>query len=369
MIATARDLELPEDDRCTDALRLLSIASSSIDFKQLGAETLAKSDPQNCISEAAFDMAALLTASLHFPKQAFGAERGVLIGAALHTLDVMTELHMSGPDGPAILPTLRQVVANPGVGVELLDPRVRQASQATAATPWGMLAQQGAHRVCEMLFQAEQSAADGWDNPAREMFSNAEELLYAMHTAELTDTLWTNQDPASAFTMLKCSKTLLRCAAAEHSAHGGLNDLQAASVPVALAMLDELLEALLQLPGDTSRLIAFADFSPAASATVPARQAAEIHEDDDEAARIKIAFDANYSMAELAKALKEHHARDASDDWPVYDGILSRIQQLSEVVYYAMRLGGTGPSVTYPSHETLQHFLDGHLGLILKDGP
>jgi hypothetical protein len=245
----------------------------------------------------------------------------------------------------------------------------KTAGSATAAAPWGMLAQQGAHRVCEMLFQAEQSDGDGWDNPAREMFSNAEELLYAMHTAALTDSLWTNQDPASACTMLKCSKTLLRCAAAEHSVRGGLNDLQAASVPVALAMLDELLEALLPLPGDMSRLIAFADFSPAASATVPARQVAEPHEDDDEAARVKIAFDANYSMAELAKALKEHHAREAGDDWPVYDGILGRIQQLSEVVYYAMRLGGTDASMTYPSNETLQRFLDGHLGLILKDGP
>jgi len=242
----------------------------------------------------------------------------------------------------------------------------KPVGSATAAAPWGMHAQHGAHRVCEMLFQAEQSAADDWDNPAREMFSNAEELLYAMHTAELTDSLWTNQDPASAFTMLKCSKTLLRCAAAEHSARGGLNDLQAASVPVALAMLDELLEALLQLPGDTSRLIAFADFLPGAIAAPAQARAAE---PDDEAARVKIAFDANYSMAELAKALKQHHAREAGDDWPVYDGILSRIQQLSEVVYYAMRLGGTEASMTYPSNETLQRFLDGHLGLILKDGP
>ncbi|MNY64802.1 hypothetical protein D3C86_2019670 [compost metagenome] len=56
--------------------------------------------------------------------------------------------------------------------------------------------------------------------------------------------------------------------------------------------------------------------------------------------------------------------RDAGDDWPVYEGILGRIQQLSEVVFYAMRLGGSSDG---PSLETLQRFLDGHLGLILKD--
>ena len=89
--------------------------------------------------------------------------------------------------------------------------------------------------------------------------------------------------------------------------------------------------------------------------------------DDDQEERTKIAFDANYGIAELAKALKAHYMREAHDDWPVYDGILGRIQQLSEVVFYAMRLGGTEESMTYPSNETLQRFLDGHLGLILRD--
>jgi hypothetical protein len=104
-----------------------------------------------------------------------------------------------------------------------------------------------------------------------------------------------------------------------------------------------------------------------ATANEPSTRRDVIATDDDEAERIRIAFEANYSMAELAKALKTHYMRESQDDWPVYDGILGRIQQLSEVVFYAMRLGGTDESVTYPSNETLQRFLDGHLGLILKD--
>jgi len=87
------------------------------------------------------------------------------------------------------------------------------------------------------------------------------------------------------------------------------------------------------------------------------------HEDDG-AERIRIARDANYGIERLAGALKAHYMREAGDDWPVYEGILGRIQQLSEVVFYAMRLGDSDEG---PSLKTLQYFLDGHLGLILKD--
>lgn len=91
------------------------------------------------------------------------------------------------------------------------------------------------------------------------------------------------------------------------------------------------------------------------------------NEETDADKRMRIAFDANYSIQELAKALKTYHLREASDDWPVYCGMLGQIQQLSEVVFCAMRLGGTEESMTYPSLETLQHFLDGHFTLIVRD--
>jgi len=91
------------------------------------------------------------------------------------------------------------------------------------------------------------------------------------------------------------------------------------------------------------------------------------NEETDADKRMRIAFDANYSIQELAKALKTHHLRESTDDWPVYCGILGQIQQLSEVVFCAMRLGGTGGSMAYPSLETLQHFMDGHFTLIVRD--
>lgn len=100
--------------------------------------------------------------------------------------------------------------------------------------------------------------------------------------------------------------------------------------------------------------------------TQAAQQQPEDEETDDEERR-SIAFDANYSIQELAKALKIYHQREASDDWPVYCGILGQIQQLSEVVFCAMRLGGTEESMTYPNLETLQHFMDGHFTLIVRD--
>lgn len=98
----------------------------------------------------------------------------------------------------------------------------------------------------------------------------------------------------------------------------------------------------------------------------PSQSSPSEGESDDEK-RIRIAFDANYSIQELAKALKAHHMRTSCDDWPVYNGTLGQIQQLSEVVFCALRLGGTDRSMTYPSLETLQRFMDGHFTLIVRD--
>lgn len=86
----------------------------------------------------------------------------------------------------------------------------------------------------------------------------------------------------------------------------------------------------------------------------------------DEEVRQSIAFDANYQIAKLAEALKDHYMNSSTEDWPIYHGILGRIQQLSEVVFSAMRLGGTDQSMTYPSNETLQRFLDGHFSIIVE---
>ena len=92
----------------------------------------------------------------------------------------------------------------------------------------------------------------------------------------------------------------------------------------------------------------------------------DYHDPTVDETRVRIAFDANYSIGELAKALKAHHMRTSTDDWPVYYGMLGQIQQLAEVVFCAMRLGGTDSSMTYPSLETLQRFMDGHLTLIVE---
>ncbi|SEF19402.1 hypothetical protein ABL840_04895 [Variovorax sp. NFACC27] len=109
------------------------------------------------------------------------------------------------------------------------------------------------------------------------------------------------------------------------------------------------------------------DAAPAASEPTRSMLHQAENEETDADKRMRIAFDANYSIQELAKALKTYHMRDGSDDWPVYCGILSQIQQLAEVVWCAMRLGGADDSMVYPSNETLQHFLDGHFTLIVRD--
>lgn len=88
--------------------------------------------------------------------------------------------------------------------------------------------------------------------------------------------------------------------------------------------------------------------------------------DEESETRRRIAFDANYSIQELAKALRDYHMRTSTDDWPVYYGMLGQIQQLSEIVWCAMRLGGNDESMTYPSNETLQQFMDGHFTLIAR---
>ena len=88
---------------------------------------------------------------------------------------------------------------------------------------------------------------------------------------------------------------------------------------------------------------------------------------DQADSRRKIAFEANHQIEKLAGLLKEHYMKTASEDWPVYEGLLGRIQQLSEVIYFAADLGGPLDEVGGPSAETLRQFLDGHLGLILRD--
>lgn len=131
LILSAKDLELAEDDECSDALRVLQVAATLPDFGQLGLDTLSEKDPQNHVANAAFDVAALLNAGLHYPKQWFGHERRLLLGAALRVIDVLTLLHCSGPDGPALVPALRAITANPGSGLKSLDPQPRDTVQAS----------------------------------------------------------------------------------------------------------------------------------------------------------------------------------------------------------------------------------------------
>lgn len=87
--------------------------------------------------------------------------------------------------------------------------------------------------------------------------------------------------------------------------------------------------------------------------------------DDKQSDRMRIAATANYQIEKLAEALKALLMRDATEEWPIFHGILGRIQQLTEVVYYAAGFGGTDEDVGYPGDRMLQLFLDGHLGQIL----
>lgn len=84
--------------------------------------------------------------------------------------------------------------------------------------------------------------------------------------------------------------------------------------------------------------------------------------------RQEIAFAANLQIEKMAGLLKEHYMKTAGDDWPLYHGMLGRIQQLSECVYYAAELGGPREETGGPSMEDLQRFLDGELSLIMGDG-
>ncbi len=72
----------------------------------------------------------------------------------------------------------------------------------------------------------------------------------------------------------------------------------------------------------------------------PAQQPTIADVTDDLDARRRLAFDANYELESLAGAAKKLLAEERSDSTVKYTGILSRIETLSSIIFFAMRLHG-----------------------------
>lgn len=156
------------------------------------------------------------------------------------------------------------------------ETKPKRSGSASVSKSWAELAKAGASRICELLFEALERSVHSRDGAAPEAMSSAEQVLYVLQTSDLSDSLWRTDDTGSV--------TLLLSSAREHLIHAsslpGADDLQRAVLPTAIALLTELAEALLPLPGDMRRLQAFASFEvpgagqhSAASAAAPATSA------------------------------------------------------------------------------------------------
>ncbi|MDO9357902.1 MAG: hypothetical protein Q7T70_02775 [Polaromonas sp.] len=318
-----------------DSDRLLRVASD--------LATTASVSPPNAedTEHLAFDVAALIVASRRVPGDSASAERQALIAKAKAILMGLTE------------------------GSDVLQ----EQPAAPIFRDGGAKLEQSVQSVAAALKAIVQQAKDSYDG-ARE----SEEVSIYAHT--LVDIALEELGRLSGGQSSDESESIHRIAACL----AGARTQDLADAPSCAARHAALLQAY-EVADSAAISFGFVEEPCEALAkgislgqAMAARQTALAHavkmddeEEDSEAARTRIAFDANYAVGELAKALKAHYMRESQDDWPVYDSILGRIQQLSEVVFCAMRLGGTDESMTYPSDETLQRFLDGHLTLILKD--
>lgn len=61
------------------------------------------------------------------------------------------------------------------------------------------------------------------------------------------------------------------------------------------------------------------------------------HIQEDNVARLELARNANHEISMLAEAAA-NICKD--DDFPIYHGMMARIQTLTEIVYYSQRLHG-----------------------------
>ena len=68
-------------------------------------------------------------------------------------------------------------------------------------------------------------------------------------------------------------------------------------------------------------------------------------EPDDTKARRSLAFDANYQISMMALGMTRLMGIDRNDETTMYLGMLARIQQLSEIVFFAARLHGDDDDV------------------------
>ena len=80
---------------------------------------------------------------------------------------------------------------------------------------------------------------------------------------------------------------------------------------------------------------------------------------DDSDARRQLAFDANIEIAQLAEVASKI-CQD--EDHPKYHGIMARIQTLSEIIHYVLRLDGeTDEESGRPELKTLERAYKGML--------
>ncbi len=106
-------LDLFEEDSDSNyALRLLGMAAVVVDDDMLPAAVLNAEDPQNTVADACFNCIALLRATLVHPDGSFDIRRRTWVLQALSILDVLTDLHMNGAQGPDYVLTLRNTIAH-----------------------------------------------------------------------------------------------------------------------------------------------------------------------------------------------------------------------------------------------------------------
>ncbi|MBT2322559.1 hypothetical protein J7E62_09395 [Variovorax paradoxus] len=125
LLASVIDLDLPcEDERCTDALRVVRLASDIVDFHMVDGETHKLPDPAIRIAGAMFDTIAMLTAALHYPGQTFGPVRTSMILAGIDVCRKVVSIHFEGDQGPDFVPDLLEALA-------LVPEAIASAAQAT----------------------------------------------------------------------------------------------------------------------------------------------------------------------------------------------------------------------------------------------
>jgi hypothetical protein len=72
--------------------------------------------------------------------------------------------------------------------------------------------------------------------------------------------------------------------------------------------------------------------------------------------RINLLSESNHEISKLAEAMVRLLEIRRDDDFLMYHGILARIQQLSEMQFFALRLHGDGPDNEVEEHGPLANF-------------